>query len=129
MFVFYDRMRERERGDNNHAPEYNDDSENQTSDEWMQDTHNSNDETLPANADLLSFQIIPNPNTGLFTLEILSNLNTGSNVYIFDLTGKLVYENVVNEQRSVYELNLEKGVYIVRLTVDGKHSTRRLIIQ
>jgi len=114
---------------NNHAPEYADDYENEQENQYLEDSHNSNDETLPDNSGSISFQIIPNPNTGSFTLEILANQNAGFNVYIFDLTGKLVYENVVNEQRSTYEINLEKGIYIVRVTIDGKNSTRKLIIQ
>jgi hypothetical protein len=69
----------------------------------------------------------PNPLSGN-TLYLTSTANADMSVQIFDLIGKEVIKaNVINN--SVNVANLESGVYLVKITEEGKTATRKLVIQ
>jgi hypothetical protein len=69
----------------------------------------------------------PNPLSGN-TLYLTSNANAAMSVQIFDLLGKEVMKaNVVNNAVNVSGLNA--GVYMVKVTEEGKTATRKLVIQ
>ncbi|MEW6467999.1 MAG: FG-GAP-like repeat-containing protein [Bacteroidota bacterium] len=79
--------------------------------------------------------IYPNPNSGLFTIT-LKDLNvTGCAVTVYDELGQLVYaENLSDGQNgwisSTLDLTrLAKGVYSVRVEIDGRQAVRKLVIQ
>jgi hypothetical protein len=69
----------------------------------------------------------PNPLSGN-TLYLTSTANAAMSVQIFDLLGKEVLKaNVVNNAVNVSGLNA--GVYMVKVTEEGKTATRKLVIQ
>ena len=69
----------------------------------------------------------PNPLKGN-TLYLNSTANTTMSVQIFDLLGKEVMKaNVVNNTVNVAKLTA--GVYVVKITEEGKTATRKLVIQ
>lgn len=69
----------------------------------------------------------PNPVSGT-VLNITSDLNSDMNVAIFDMLGKeVVNANVVNNTVTIGELNA--GIYIVKITEDGKTATRKLVVK
>lgn len=69
----------------------------------------------------------PNPLKGN-TLFITSTANAAMSVQIFDLLGKEVLKsNVMNNTVNVSGLNA--GVYMVKVTEEGKTATRKLVIQ
>lgn len=69
----------------------------------------------------------PNPVSGN-TLYLTSTANAAMSVQIFDLLGKEVLKsNVVNNAVNVSGLNA--GVYMVKVTEEGKTATRKLVIQ
>jgi hypothetical protein len=69
----------------------------------------------------------PNPLSGN-TLYLTSTANAAMAVQIFDLLGKEVLKApVVNN--SVNVAKLTAGVYIVKITEEGKTATRKLVIQ
>jgi hypothetical protein len=69
----------------------------------------------------------PNPLKGN-TLFLSSTANATMSVQIFDVLGKEVLNsNVVNSSINVAGLNA--GVYIVKITEEGKTATRKLVIQ
>jgi hypothetical protein len=71
--------------------------------------------------------IYPNPLKGN-TLYFTSTANAEMSVQIFDLVGKEVLNsNVINNGVNVSSLNT--GVYIVKITEEGKTATRKLVIQ
>lgn len=53
----------------------------------------------------------------------------GGNVSVYDIDGKLVYINSIKERASVFNLDLNSGVYIARVACDKKTETRKIIIQ
>lgn len=69
----------------------------------------------------------PNPISGN-TLYLTSTANASMSVQIFDLLGKEVLKsNAVNNAVNVSGLNA--GVYMVKVTEEGKTATRKLVIQ
>ncbi len=69
----------------------------------------------------------PNPLKGN-TLYLTSNTNATMSVQIFDVLGKEVLKsNVINNAVNVSGLNA--GIYIVKVTEEGKTATRKLVIQ
>lgn len=69
----------------------------------------------------------PNPLKGN-TLFLTSTANAAMSVQIFDLLGKEVLKSdVINNAVNVSKLN--SGVYIVKVTEEGKTATRKLVIQ
>lgn len=77
-----------------------------------------------SDADLVSNQIYPNPSNGLVTIS----LKKSSNVDIYDLSGKHIYQTRLSEGKN--ELNLTgkpKGVYVVKIS-DGKSVMEQKLI-
>lgn len=69
----------------------------------------------------------PNPLSGN-TLFLTSTANADMSVQIFDILGKeVVKANVINN--SVNVAKLTAGVYVVKITEEGKTATRKLVIK
>lgn len=72
-------------------------------------------------------KMYPNPLKGN-TLFLTSNANAAMSVQIFDVLGKEVLKgNAVNG--SVNVSSLRAGVYVVKITEEGKTATRKLVVQ
>lgn len=70
--------------------------------------------------------VYPNPTSDFVVL--LSNGN--GNVTITDLTGKVVYNGIVNQNQQVINVNnLNKGVYIIQYTSNQNTFTKKLTIE
>ncbi|WP_286925813.1 T9SS type A sorting domain-containing protein [Flavobacterium sp. UBA4197] len=76
--------------------------------------------------------LVPNPNNGIFALE-LTGIGNGV-VEVFDLTGKRVYErNFIKENKEEnlkIEIDIqmnERGVYLVKVVSDSGVFTRKVI--
>lgn len=76
---------------------------------------------------IAGLKMYPNPVTGN-VLNISSTANLDMNVAIFDVLGKQVINTkVTNNTVNVSSLNT--GVYIVKVTEDGKTATRKLVVK
>lgn len=76
---------------------------------------------------IAGLSMYPNPVTGN-VLNISSTANLDMNVTIFDIVGKQVINTkVTNNTVNVSSLNA--GVYIVKVTEDGKTATRKLVVR
>lgn len=72
-------------------------------------------------------KVYPNPVTN-GNLFITSDSNDAKQVNIFDVLGKQVVKATVTNQ-PLNVANLNSGVYIVKITEDGKTATRKLVIK
>jgi len=71
-------------------------------------------------------KMYPNPLKGN-TLFLTSTNNLNMSVQIFDILGKeVIKSNVINNTINV--ANLQAGVYVVKITEEGKTATRKLVI-
>ena len=68
--------------------------------------------------------VYPNPTKNI--LNITTDLNSTKNVEIYEMIGKKVL--VENTQSQLNVSSLVTGMYIVKITEDGKTSTKRIVI-
>ncbi|RZJ69744.1 MAG: T9SS type A sorting domain-containing protein [Flavobacterium sp.] len=76
---------------------------------------------------IAGLSMFPNPLTGN-VLNITSTANSTKAVAIFDVLGKQVMNTKVNNG-TVNVSGLNSGVYIVKITEEGKTATRKLVIK
>lgn len=77
--------------------------------------------------DIAGLNIYPNPVTN-GTLFINTDANAERNVTVFDVLGKQVLK-VTTSNNAINVANLNAGVYIVKVTEEGKTATRKLVIR
>jgi len=74
-----------------------------------------------------AFQIYPQPFKSQFTIEF-NQLNKPANLEIFDLSGKLVFSQLLNQPSTLIETDqLSSGLYIAKVHFSGKAITRQLV--
>jgi len=81
----------------------------------------------------IKFSILPNPNNGLFTMQI-KNAQGKAQIDIFDLQGKVVYSQNEFVQNGNFETqintkNLTAQFYFIRLTTENGIKVEKLSIQ
>lgn len=77
---------------------------------------------------IAGLKIYPNPNTGN-TLYVTSDIIGDKSVVVFDVLGKqiLSVSNVTDYGINIG--NLKAGIYMVKVSQDGKSATRKLVVQ
>jgi len=86
------------------------------------------------NIDGYVFNVVPNPSTGLFTIEYEITENTDVLISVCDISGKIVDKhNETKVRPGHYRLNkhldLKQGLYIAVITTDNSVNSRRIIIE
>ena len=85
--------------------------------------------TLSINDEELYNQIIisPNPNNGLFTINV--SVGKSYSLIVYDVLGKKVYEEeVINTEQKRIDLTKENsGIYLLQITIDGKLFSKKII--
>ncbi|MFT5801747.1 MAG: hypothetical protein ACI956_001556 [Nonlabens sp.] len=71
------------------------------------------------------FTIAPNPANGFFQI---SNVGSAADCSIYDLSGKLVFHNVVEEQANIDISNLSNGTYLVKVISEHSLGTELLSV-
>jgi hypothetical protein len=83
---------------------------------------------------LTGLNFYPNPNNGTFNLQFnLENKGT-ADINIYDLSGKSIYSENVNSLSKLYEQKIDlgqqaKGIYILKVSQEGKSITKKLVIE
>jgi len=77
------------------------------------------------------FSIYPNPTQNeSFTIYVPENEAEMTKVTMYNYTGKLVRQIlIVDAQMEINVQDLEKGMYLIRMDIDGKVSWEKIIIQ
>jgi len=73
--------------------------------------------------------IYPNPNYGIFNIEISNKEIGNSSIQIFNTQGRIVYEkeSVLNNRIDIQGINA--GIYFLRITTDKEIKVTKVIIQ
>jgi hypothetical protein len=84
--------------------------------------------------DAAKITILPNPSNGLFTITSSSNKNQEVKITIYDMNERQKYfdtmfTGVGNLNKNIDLRPCAKGIYILKLEVDGKPVLRKLVIQ
>lgn len=75
----------------------------------------------------LTFDILPNPSRDYLTVKLPNEISDGS-VEIFDFLGRSVMTSKINKIENRLNLtNLAVGMYIIRLTSEGKSGVKKII--
>ena len=81
--------------------------------------------TMSTNQNQISgLQVYPNPTKNL--LNVTTDSNSSKNIEIFDTLGKKVLS--INTNNQVNVSSLTPGLYVAKITEDGKTSTKKLVI-
>ena len=96
----------------------------QAMDSWCW-KHDGSYTNLP-NLKKATVMIFPNPNQGRFT--VFSNLIGETRLHIYDLLGKLIYDNVVFEGNSEIKTRLAPGNYVVVFEGQGLKLQELLVV-
>jgi uncharacterized delta-60 repeat protein len=72
------------------------------------------------------FEVYPNPANELIQV---ASLPVGANVYVSDLSGKLVYSSVAyGEQITINTSNFDAGLYLISVNQNGAYSTLKFVV-
>ena len=80
-------------------------------------------------------EIFPNPNQGFFNISIRNNKALENlKIYVFDVTGKLIYENEINQKINSYNKRIDltgqaKGNYVIHVIANNLSLKKQLVIQ
>lgn len=77
-----------------------------------------------------AIRIYPNPSDGIFAVQI--EQGTAASVDVFDLFGKKIQSRMIPAGNGTLQIDLSgysKGMYLLHITVGGKTSTHKVILQ
>jgi len=111
-----------------HAPEYYENPEETDQNYNVVENANQNPIIDEEKAIETSFTIVPNPNSGSFSLFISGPIEEGAIVSLFDLSGKIQFEGFT-QNNQLLNLNLASGVYLVQLTIANQQKQQKLVVQ
>lgn len=76
------------------------------------------------------FSIYPNPNNGIFNVEMDKNLTGNNTVKVTDLSGRVVFKSIENNNEFTVSLsNVSTGNYLIQIENNGNIITKRIAIQ
>lgn len=83
---------------------------------------------------ILSVNILPNPNSGLFDLEIITDTDNFIDIQIFDVIGNKVYEDNHAPVNSKYLNTIDltkqnKGLYFIFINGENIKTVKKIIIR
>lgn len=94
---------------------------------FPRDSNDFNANLSASSNTLTNVSIYPNPsNTGLVTIETASN--EAAAVEVYNLLGKQVISQTLTNSTLNVD-NLSSGVYLVKVSVEGKSATKKLVIE
>mgnify|MGYP003347455003 FL=1 len=78
----------------------------------------------------LHFKIIPNPGNGVFSIVLDKDVPL-ANIYVqvTDITGRLIAERKLNSRIEFFNLNINSGLYFLKMISADSESTSPLIIK
>lgn len=76
--------------------------------------------------------VFPNPSQGNFSLRTSSLIRTRGLLFVFDITGRKVHEEIIPAGRETAEVfipGLQRGIYLISLNIGDRSVSRRIIIE
>jgi hypothetical protein len=104
----------------------NNSSSEDESDKQLTRANNAEDLTQDNNTELL--HLIPNPNDGSFKV-VIDNDNPRGELFVYNLTGRLVYSQRVDQNEIALNLQLDKGMYVVYWVDKTVTESKKMIVR
>ena len=79
-----------------------------------------------------SFKVYPNPNSGVFTVEIINTAVSDIEISLLDIRGQVIYRNQVKQvahYTEVIDNTLAKGIYFLRIGNGREIKIQKVIVQ
>lgn len=80
-----------------------------------------------------SFSVWPNPNSGEFSIKLISSSSEAIQVTLYDIRGRKVYhqefENTISFEQQINLNNVQSGLYILRVNDGKSNAVKKLIIK
>ncbi len=77
-----------------------------------------------------TIEIYPNPTTSSFTITLNNSFSTfHSQLSIYDITGRVVHEQIITQQTEIINQNLSPGIYFVKVKEGERVETQKLVVQ
>jgi hypothetical protein len=74
--------------------------------------------------------IYPNPTTSTFTISLPNQSSLlNSQLKIYDVTGRVVHEQIITQKSEIINQHLAPGVYFVKVEEGEKNFTQKLIVE
>jgi len=87
---------------------------------------------IPTQLEGIALSLVPNPNTGIFQLRLSESLKYQTDMQLYDLNGRVVYEQELPlSAQTTWDIqtkNLPTGVYFLRLLNPKQSQTHRVLI-
>jgi hypothetical protein len=82
----------------------------------------------------IQYAIVPNPNNGLFELNIISNTNKSYQLRLYSISGQIIMEDQINlrtgqNNKLVNLFGIEAGVYFLTILGEDGMATQNIIVQ
>jgi len=77
---------------------------------------------------MYALSIFPNPNNGMFTISLKDLNKSNCSVTVYDELGQQVYAENLTGTKTIDLTNLAKGIYSVKVEIDGKQVVKKLAI-
>lgn len=78
----------------------------------------------------IEFSVMPNPNNGIFNVDVSKGINGNTALKISDATGRNVYEQILTLNRTNVDLSsFAKGIYFVQLQTADGFSVRKIRVE
>lgn len=89
---------------------------------------------IEEHSDVAVFHISPNPNNGAFTVSIEHAVKAGATLQVLDAAGRIVQQHTLRPNGVAGRLSIDlgavaKGVYLVKLSVDGMAHQQRIVVE
>jgi hypothetical protein len=85
---------------------------------------------IPEQTTITNFTIYPNPARNTFTISFNEELRMQSaELRIYDITGRVVYEQTLNHQSEIITHKCSPGVYFVKVNAGEKEFTEKLVVE
>jgi hypothetical protein len=73
-----------------------------------------------------AFEVYPNPNNGSFIIE--PNNNAKQTIQVYDISGKMVLNQIITGKTNIDARNLNEGIYTISILSKDAVLTKRLVI-
>jgi len=87
-----------------------------------------------AEKETTKLSVYPNPSTGIFNVQIPAITSGIATIQVFDASGRKVYSTEVsaisgNQNQQINLSNQPKGNYVVKMNLDGKLFTEKVVVE
>lgn len=76
-----------------------------------------------------NFMVYPNPNNGNFILKLGNITDKADSIEIYTVNGQLIYKKIEVLNYNQIELNVSKGIYLLKLSKTGKNSYEKIVVR